>query len=237
MRIEILYSDLCCLYGDKGNTMLLEKCLPEGEFIQTQLNDRPVFLDGDVDLVYLCSMSEKSQELVLSRLMPHKDAIAAMAREGKTLFFLVGNAMELLGKYIQREDGSKVEALGLFDTYAVRQTPNRFNSLMRVAFEGMTLLGYTSRFSHTHGLTEEIALGRVEAGSGENPNSKLEGIYTGNVLATYLSGPVLVANPDFAHWFLKKLGAGVDKLPCEEALRQAYHQRLKDFTRPDLEMA
>ena len=101
----------------------------------------------------------------------------------------------------------------------------------------MTLLGYTSRFSHTYGLTEDIALGRVEAGSGENPQSKLEGIYNGNVLATYLSGPVLVANPDFALWFLKKIGANVDRLPCEEALRQAYDQRRKDFTRPDLEMA
>lgn len=237
MRIEILYSDLCCLYGDKGNTMFLRKCLPEAEFIETALNDRPAFLGGDVDLVYLCSMSEKSQELVLSRLMPHKDAIAALAKEGKTRFFVVGNAMELLGKYIQREDGSKVEALGLFDTHAVRQTPNRFNSLMRISFEGMTLLGYTSRFSHTYGLTEDIAMGHVEAGSGENPDSKLEGIRSGNVLATYLSGPVLVSNPDFAHWFLKELGQPLDKLPCEEALRQAYDQRLKDFTRDDLEMA
>lgn len=237
MRIEILYSDLCCLYGDKGNTMFLQKCLPEAEFIETQLNDRPVFLDGDVDVVYLCSMSEKSQELVLSRLMPYRETIANLAKEGKTLLFVVGNAMELLGKYIQREDGSKVEALGLFDTHAVRQTPNRFNSLMRISFEGMTLLGYTSRFSHTYGLTEDIAFGHVEAGSGENPKSKLEGIRSGNVLATYLSGPVLVANPDFAHWFLKEIGAPADKLPCEEALRQAYDQRLKDFTRDDLEMA
>ena len=237
MRIEILYSDLCCLYGDKGNTMFLKKCLPEAEFIETALNDRPAFLDGDVDVVYLCSMSEKSQELVLSRLMPHKDTIAAMAQDGKTLFFVVGNAMELLGKYIQREDGSKVEALGLYDIHAVRQTPNRFHSLMRISFEGMTLLGYTSRFSHTYGLTEDVCFGHVEAGSGENPESKLEGIRSGRVLATYLSGPVLVANPDFAHWFLQTIGAPADKLPCEEALRQAYDQRLKDFTRDDLEMA
>lgn len=237
MRIEVLYSDLCCLYGDKGNTMFLQKCLPEAEFIQTQLNDRPAFLDGDVDVVYLCSMSEKSQELVLSRLMPYQEAIARLAKEGKTLFFVVGNAMELLGKYIQREDGSRVEALGLFDTHAVRQTPNRFNSLMRISFEGMTLLGYTSRFSHTYGLTADVAFGHVEAGSGENPESRLEGIRSGSVLATYLSGPVLVANPDFAHWFLKQIGADVTELPCEAALRQAYDQRLKDFTREDLEMA
>lgn len=237
MRIEILYSDLCCLYGDKGNTMLLRKCLPEAEFIETPLNGKPVFLDGGVDVVYLCSMSEKSQELVLSRLMPYRETIAQMAKTGKTLFFFVGNAYELVGQYIEREDGSKVNALGLFNTYAKRQTPNRFNSLMKIKFGEMTLLGFTSRFSHSYGLTSDIAFGRVEVGSGENPVSKFEGIYSGSVLATYLSGPVLVTNPHFLHWFLRRIGAPLEKLPCEEILVQAYEQRLKDFDREDLEMA
>lgn len=232
MRIEVLYSDVCCLYGDKGNMMLLQKCLPEAEFIQTGLNDTPAFLSEKVDLVYLCSMSERNQELVLSRLMPHKEAIA----KADTLILAVGNSLELLGKYIQREDGSKVEALGLFDTYAVRQTPNRFNSLMKGEFEGMTLLGYTSRFSHTYGITQDIAMMHIPVGAGQNPKDQLEGIRSGNVLATYMNGPLLVANPDFTLWLLKQLGAQVDKLPGEAALRQAYEQKLKDFSIPDLEM-
>lgn len=237
MRIEVLYSELCCLYGDKGNMEFLHKCLPEAQFIHTQLNEKPAFLDGSVNVVYLCSMSEKSQELILDRLMPHRETIASLAKAGNTIFFFVGNAMELLGQYIQREDGSRVEALGLFHTHAVRQTPNRFNSLMRIDFQGQELLGFTTRFSHTFGLTEEIALGQVIAGSGENPDSKLEGIYSGNVIATYLSGPVLVANPDFAHWFLNRIGAPLEHLPFEETLREAYKYRKKDFDQPDLEMA
>ena len=237
MKIEILYFDLCCLYGDKGNTMLLRKALPAAEFIETGLNDTPAFLQGDVDLCYLCSMSEKSQELVLSRLLPHKEVIQTLSREGKCLFLAVGNALELLGQYIQREDGSRVEALGLFDTYTVRQTPNRFNSLMRGEFEGMTLLGYTSRFSHTFGITEQIAMQRITAGAGQNPKDALEGIRAGRVLATYMNGPLLVENPDFTHWLLKQLDADVEELPGEAALRQAYEQKLKDFSRPDLEMA
>ncbi len=237
MRIEVLYSELCCLYGDKGNVEFLRRCLPEAEFIQTQLNEKPAFLDGSVSMVYLCSMSEKSQELILDRLMPYRETISSLAEEGNTVLFFVGNAMELLGKYIQREDGSKVEALGLFDTYAVRQTPKRFNSLMRIDFKDQQLLGFTTRFSHTYGLTEEIALGHVSLGAGENPESKLEGICAGNVVATYLSGPVLVANPDFALWFLDRIGASVKELPFEQTLREAYSRRKQDFERPDLEMA
>jgi len=166
MKVEILYPELCCLYGDKGNTLFLRRCLPEAEFITTTLNDTPAFLSGEVDLCYLASMSEQSQELILSRLMPYKEAILSMMREGKCLFLLTGPAMELLGSYIQREDGSRVEALGAYDIYSVRQAPNRFNTLVRADFRGTTLLGYTSRFAHTFGITEDIALAKTDIGCG-----------------------------------------------------------------------
>lgn len=234
MRIEILYSELCCLYGDKGNTLFLKQCLPEAEWIETTLNAKPAFLDEDVDLCCMYSMSEQSQERILSRLMPYKAEIAEKCARGKTLFLLLGNALELFGQYIQREDGSRVEALGIYPTYTVRQAPNRFNTLIQTKFEDMKLLGYTSRFSQTYGLTEELAMSRVEIGSGVNPESKLEGIRSGRVVATYLLGPLLVANPDFTLWLLKELGANVEKLPHEDALREAYELKLKEFQRPDL---
>ena len=76
MKIEILYPEICTLYGDKGNTMYLQKCLPDAEFVTTGLNEKPLFLKENIDMVYMCSMSEKSQELVLDRLMQYKDEIA-----------------------------------------------------------------------------------------------------------------------------------------------------------------
>ena len=236
MKIEILYPELCCLYGDKGNTKFLQQCLPEAEFIYTQLNEKPHFLAEDIDLCCMYSMSEQSQELILSRLMPYKAELNAAFAAGKTLFLLTGNALELLGKYIQREDGSKVEALGMFDTYAVRQAPKRFNTLIQADFEGMTLLGYTSRFSHTYGVSDPLSMAKVSIGTGCEPNGKLEGIRSGRVVATYLLGPVLVANPDFAKWLLKELGVEAPKLPFEADLYKAYEVRKQEFTRPDLEL-
>ena len=61
MKIEILYPELCTLYGDKGNMQYLKLCLPDAEFVETTLNAKPLFLTEDIDLVYMCSMSEKSQ--------------------------------------------------------------------------------------------------------------------------------------------------------------------------------
>ena len=236
MKIEIMYPELCCLYGDKGNTMFLQQCLPEAEFVYTQLNEKPHFLSEDIDLCCMYSMSEQSQERILNRLMPYKNELIAAFSAGKTLFLFTGNALELLGKYIQREDGSRVEALGLCDTHTVRQAPNRFNTLIQAEFEGMQLLGYTSRFAHTHGVTEELAMAKVSIGTGCAPGSKLEGIRFGRVIATYLLGPLLVANPDFSKWLLKALGVAEPKLPFEADLYKAYEVKAKVFTRPDLEL-
>ena len=33
MKIEILYPELCTLYGDKGNMQYLKLCLPDAEFV------------------------------------------------------------------------------------------------------------------------------------------------------------------------------------------------------------
>lgn len=236
MRIEILYPELCCLYGDKGNTLFLQKCLPGAEFIYTQLNDKPVFLQDSVDLCCMYSMSEQSQERILERLLQWKAEIKASVEAEKTMFLLLGNAMELFGQYIQREDGSQVDGLQVFDTYSKRHAPKRFNTLIQALFEGMTLLGYTSRFSDTYGITEAQALCEVEIGTGVNPDTKLEGIRQGKVIATYLLGPLLVSNPDFSKWLLKQLGVETPVLPYEDALYQAYETRRKEFQRPDLEL-
>ena len=151
-----------------------------------------------------------------------------------TFFLLLGYCMELFGQYIQREDGSKVEALGVFPTYAVRQAPRRFNTLLQTQFRDMTLLGYTSRFSHTYGISEDLAFSRVTVGTGSEPNSKLEGIYRNRLIGTYLLGPLLVANPDFSKWLLTQLGLKSPALPFEDTLYQSYQVRLAEFQNPQL---
>lgn len=90
MKIEILYPELCTLYGDKGNMQYLKLCLPDAEFVETTLNAKPLFLTEDIDLVYMCSMSEKSQEVILSRLLPLKEEIFRAFDAEKTVFFFVG---------------------------------------------------------------------------------------------------------------------------------------------------
>ena len=193
----------------------------------------PRFAYEAVDLIYLCSMSEKSQELVIEKLKPFKNILRLLMDEDKCTFLLTGNSFEIFGNYIQKENGEKIEALGLIDTYSVRQCPKRFNTLVLAEGEGTKIVGYTSRFSHTYGITEDNALFKVIKGTGSNPDTMLEGVKKGRLLGTYLIGPLLISNPDFTKYLLKQLGKE-PALPFEEEAYRAYEKRLKDFEKPKL---
>ena len=75
MKIEILFPEVCNLYGDIQNMEYLKKCLPEAQFINTNLKDKPAFIKEEVNFIYLGSMTEKMQEKVIQKLLPYRDKI------------------------------------------------------------------------------------------------------------------------------------------------------------------
>ena len=224
MTVEILYPELCNLYGDRGNIDYLRRCLP-ADYHQTHIEDEPWFVQHEVDLIYLCSMTERSQERVIRALTPYRERLAELMAAGKH-FLLTGNAMEVFGKTIQ--DGEKtISGLGLLDLTARRILPKRANSLFLGDFQGAKIVGYTSRFSHMESSLPPLFT--VEKGLGRSEGAAVEGIRSGGVLGTYLLGPLLVLNPDFTRWLLNDLGAADTPLAFEAEVRRAYQARLEQF--------
>ena len=134
IKIEMLYPEICNLFGDYANVKYLASCIEDAKVINTHLTDKPSFLNEDVDFIYMGSMTEKSQELVIERLKPYTEKIKEMIDKNKVMLF-TGNAVEILGNYIEKDDGSKIEALGILNFYAKRQMMNRVNSLILGEFE------------------------------------------------------------------------------------------------------
>ena len=134
MKIEVLFPEICNLYGDLANIRYLKECLPEAEVIRTSLQTRPAFLDEPVDLVYMGTTTENGQVLALEQLRFYREEIFARVEEGMN-FLITGNAMELFGESIE-EDGEEVlRGLGLFPGVARRSSVNRFNSLFLGTFD------------------------------------------------------------------------------------------------------
>lgn len=228
MKIEMLYPEVCNLYGDTSNIKYLEKCIPEAEIIKTEINSEPAFVNQDVNMIYMGPMPEDIQEIAIKKLMPYKQRIQELI-DNNVLFLVTGNAIEIFGKYIEKEDGGKIEALSILDIYAKRDMMHRHNSIFVGTYEDIELVGYKSQFTMAYGDNEKNYFSKAEVGIGLNPQSKLEGIKINNFIATYLIGPILVLNPLFTKKILEKLGLKDTPVVFEEETMAAYKQRLEEF--------
>ena len=65
MKIEVLYPEIANLYGDLENVTYLQKSNPEIEVVETHLTDVPLFVREKPALVYMGTMTERAQLLVI----------------------------------------------------------------------------------------------------------------------------------------------------------------------------
>ena len=233
MKIEALFPELCNLFGDAMNVEYLHRAVPEAELTKTSLKDRPAFLDGNTNLVYLGSMTESAQDTASKQLLPHREQILESIESG-TVFLITGNALELFGTRIENEDGSYIKTLGVFDLFAKRQMMKRYSSIYLGSFGDMDIVGFKSQFAHNYddGDGNVPALFQTLRGAGRKPGQAEEGVRIHNLMATNLLGPLLLLNPPFTHYLLNLLGAEKRELPYEKEATTAYKARVKEFKNP-----
>ena len=255
MKIEVLFPELCNLYGDLANIRYLKMCAEEIEVINTSIKSEPFFAENTPDMIYIGSMSEHTQELVIEKLSGYKERILSLIDEG-VIFLATGNALEIFGDKIVNEDGTEVKCLGIFNTVAKRKMFNRFNSLYLGEFyagssdgngrangdgdvdgcadddaEAIEIVGFKSQFTHSYG--EETPLFNTKRGPGLNPDIKGEGLRRNNFMATYVLGPILILNPLFTKKLLEMLGISEPELAYGDAAMESYEIRLKEFSDPN----
>lgn len=98
MKAEILFPEVCNLYGDLQNIYYLKRCCPALEIIETDLHSKPRFLTEDVALVYMGSTTEQGAASGRAdALRPYAADIAARADAGQ-LILLTGNAPDVFSE-------------------------------------------------------------------------------------------------------------------------------------------
>lgn len=228
MRIEILFPEFCNLFGDMSNMRYLQKCLPDAEFLETPFEAEPIFLTEPVDLIYLGPMTERTQERVIEKFLPFREKMQTLIESGRAFLF-TGNALEVLGSFIENEDGSRIRALGLLPLYAKRDMMHRHNSTFLGKFQGEEIMGFKSQFTLAYPEGEIEGLFSVEKGVGLNKKWEFEGVRRHNFFGTYLLGPVLLLNPGFTRYLLSCMGVENPALAFAEEAEAAYEKRLRDF--------
>lgn len=230
MKIEMLYPEVCNLFGDISNIEYLKKCIPDAEVIKTDINSEPAFVKQDVNMVYMGPMPEEIQEIAIKKLRPYTERIKELI-QNNVMFLITGNAVEVFGNYIENEDKSKIEGLGIFNTYAKRDMLHRHNSLFLGQYEDIELVGFKSQFTMSYGDNQENYFAKAEKGIGLNLDTSLEGIKDHNFIGTYVLGPILILNPLFTKKILAMLEIENAEIVFEEETMAAYKQRLEEFMR------
>lgn len=229
MRVCALYPDLMNIYADRGNLLVLERrCAWRGLGFELSACGLGEALDGAVehDLYYLGGGQDRDQRLCAEDLVSRKrEGLRAAAARGAIVLGVCGG-YQLLGESYELGPGETLPGVGLLDVRTVRADEPRLignvaiEVRLDVAAEGDSgdrearlLAGFENHGGRTHLGAGQQALGRVLKGYGNDGQSGLEGARSGNVIGTYLHGPLLPKNVWFADWLIAKaLGIEVEEL-------------------------
>lgn len=227
-KVELLFPELCNIYGESYNVEYLRRCSDEIEVINTNHMDTPAFVNEDVDMIYLGCTTERKQEQIIGILSQYRDRIIELIDKG-VIFLATGNAVEIFGNYIE-DAGRKIDALGIFDFYSVRyMRRDRHNSQFIGTFDDITVLGHRSQFSFAYGDFDDNFID-IQKGIGMNPDTKKEGVRRNNFYGTYSLGPFMILNPLFAKKLMRIMGID-DTLCFEKEIVEAYEYRLTELNR------
>ena len=229
MKAEVLFPEVGNLSGDLMNIRYLKQCCNALEIVETDLKSRPAFLDEEVALVYMGTATETGLALAVEALRPYLDEIRAKIDAGQ-LMLLTGNAQEVFGNYIDSDQAERMEGLGILPIHAEYHMMQRHNSFFLGTFGETKIVGFKSLFGHTYPDGECEALFHTLRGVGRSGGSEDEGYRMNNLLATALTGPLLVLNPPFTKVLLRMMGAEDDALAFEEAAMEAYRVRVAEFS-------
>ena len=252
MKIEVLYPEICNLYGDLANIRYLKESIPDATIIETSLKSVPEFVSSKVDLIYMGTTTEDGIRLVVNALSPYKEKLKELTANGQ-LILLTGNAQDIfcididsdrdcfMYKTDSTSDGQSsnssarhIDGLGIINAHVKYQMMNRHNSFFTGTFkeasESIDIVGFKSifGFAYDEPSNDQKELFSKVRGNGRNPETELEGYRINNLMATHLTGPLLVLNPLFTKYLMKKLGFSGEPAHFESAMA-AFNQRFKEF--------
>jgi CobQ-like glutamine amidotransferase family enzyme len=231
LRVCSLYPELMNIYADRGNIAVLRaRC--EWRGMGFELSDsslgQPLDPDGH-DLIYMGGGQDRDQEAVaLDMTETKREALHAAAGRGAVVLAVCGG-YQLLGTGYQLGD-QELPGVGLVDLRTVREEGPRL--IGNCAIEAdlgtgpRTIAGFENHGGRTYLDESEQPLGRVLKGHGNNGRDGTEGVRRGNVIGTYLHGPLLPKNVWLADRLIE-LALDIELAPLDDRLEEAAHGSAK----------
>jgi len=232
LRVCALYPELMNIYADRGNLLLLQRrCEWRGIGFELSASDLGEPLDPDAaDLFYIGGGQDRDQRLCALDLAEVKrEGLHAAAERGAALLAVCGG-YQLLGHSYELGDET-LPGVGLVDLRTVRSDGPRLIGNVAIEVDlgpeaggRRVLAGFENHGGRTQLGSDAQPLGRVLRGHGNDGASGFEGVRRGNVIGTYLHGPLLPKNVWLADWLISRaLGREEPLPPLDDTLEAAAH--------------
>jgi hypothetical protein len=199
LRVLALYPDQMNIYADRGNIIFLRRrCEWRGiGFALAAAGPGEALDPGAHDLLYLGGGQDRDQRVVAADMVETKrDALAEAVDDGAVMLAVCGG-YQLLGHSYQLGE-ERLPGIGLADITTVREPgPRLIGNVIIESDLGngpRQIAGFENHGGRTHLGREAKPLGRVIRGFGNNGEDGLEGVRRGNLIGTYLHGPLLPKN-------------------------------------------
>jgi lipid II isoglutaminyl synthase (glutamine-hydrolysing) len=230
LRVCALYPSLMNIYADRGNLLVLERrCRWRGIGFSATAAELGDPLDpAGADLFYIGGGQDRDQKLCALDLATLKrDAVHQAADRGAVILAVCGG-YQLLGRSYQLGEET-LPGVELVDLVTVRSEDPRLIGNVAIEVEldpgvRRTLAGFENHGGRTKLGPDAQPLGRVLNGYGNNGADGYEGVRRGNVIGTYLHGPLLPKNTWFADWLIQAALALSEPLePLDDRLELEAH--------------
>jgi CobQ-like glutamine amidotransferase family enzyme len=227
LRVCALYPELMNIYADRGNIAVLRaRC--EWRGIGFELGSASI---GDAldpaahDLFYMGGGQDRDQVAVARDMAATKRQALHAAADRGALVLAVCGGYQLLGRSYQLGE-EELPGVGLVDLWTVREPGPRLIGNCAIESDlgtgARVIAGFENHGGRTYLGPGERALGRVLRGFGNNGKDGTEGVRRGNVIGTYLHGPLLPKNVWLADR-LVELALGIELDPLDDVLEEAAH--------------
>jgi CobQ-like glutamine amidotransferase family enzyme len=233
MRLVLcqLYPEHLSIYADRGNVQVIRRRL---EWRGLELEERPLRVGEQLDpeaadLYLIGGGQDRDQMLVAEDLQLHRSALHEGVAAGAPVLAVCGG-YQLAGHRYVAQDGGEMPGIGLLDLETTAGATRLIGDIVCECDLGdgagtRTIVGFENHAGQTRLGPGCEPLARVVSGHGNDGSSGYEGARAGNVIGTYVHGPLLPKNPWLADWLIaraleRRYGA-VELAPLDDGLELA----------------
>lgn len=205
LNIVHLYAREMNIYGDSGNVTTLVWRLAErgikSEVAHINVGDD---LPKNADIIIAGGGQDSCQTEVENDLLLKSQHIKRMHDDGVVMLTICG-VYQLFGHFFKINDDQTLKGISIFDAETIASQTRHIGNVVADSEFGQ-LVGFENHSGETFLSDSQPAFARIIKGTGNNEASGEEGARSNNVFGSYMHGPLLPKNPEFADELLRLAG-------------------------------